>query len=251
MASVLIDIHNPSKRNVRDATGVCFTRSTFLISPSRPRLPDDDHAAVASSSSPKKKHKIDVEIRWQAAVDAMNEDKNEKEDVDDNVFGTSPVKPEDNPRGKPISRPKARKGRKNKVRSEKEDDDTDMITDDDARDHLWMPPSIDDSIDIGEEKVFARDKKNSNIFWPAYVEYYKEPKNAKEKPLYGVHFLDETEAEIPRDWFFTSDQDEFATCKVHIACLSVFLPILLEVLELMVYLARNVAEFYQRSAERY
>ena len=218
-ASVLIDVHNPSEKNVRDAASSCFTRSTFLISPPSTSRHPGEGTTSSVLSSPKKKQKTDIESRWQMAVDAMNEDKNENDDADDLVFHTSPTKPE-SAKGKSAGKIKVKarvgakaKGRKGKPRWE--DEDTDMFADDDGEENtLWFPPLVDDSLNIGEEKVFAREKKNQNIYWPALVKYYKEPNSAKEEPLYGVHFLDEVKAEIPRSWFFASHQDEFATCKV-------------------------------------
>jgi hypothetical protein len=172
-------------------------------------------------SSPKKKLKTDIESRWQAAVDAMNEDKNENADADEEVFNT-PTKPVESPRGKTKSKAKGKagmKGRKGKAHSS-EGEDTDMLTDLSSDGHalkaLFIPPPIDESINIGEEKVFAKEKKSASMYWPAYVKYYKESTKAGEVALYGVRYLDETEKEIPRGWFFTSDQDEFATCKVRI-----------------------------------
>jgi len=204
----LVEVQNPSERNIRDAASECFAVSTFLIPPSRLQ---DNEAPVAAS--PKKKQKTDIETRWRSAVDDMNEDKMENDDEDVAVFKTTPSKLE-SVKGK--SKPKARAGKgkkgKNKARSEAED--TDMLSDDDAHDVFWAPPPADESLNIGEEKVFAHEKKNSSLYWPALVLYYKQPKNSKEVPLYGVRFLDEVRAEIPRSWFFTSDQDEFPTCKV-------------------------------------
>lgn len=200
MPSPVVEVQNPSERNVRDAASECFTVSTFMISPSR--LRDDEE--VATTASPKKKQKTDVESRWRSAVITMNEDKSENDNAEDDFLQAAPRKPET-----------PRKGKGVKGRAPPEDQDSDMSTDDDeARDVLWIPPSADESLNIGEEKVFAHEKKNPSLYWPAMVQYYKKPKSAKEKPLYGIRFLDEVRAEIPRAWFFTSDQDEFATCKV-------------------------------------
>jgi hypothetical protein len=168
---------------------------------------DDD---LPVTTSPKKKQKTDIESRWRMAVDAMNEDKNENDDADDDIFNTSPSKSERVKRKmKAQSKGKAGSGKAGKNKGRSDDEDTDMFADD-----LWVPPPVDESLNIGEEKVFAREKKNPNTYWPALIQYYKEPKNSKEVPLYGVRFLDEVKMEIPRGWFFTSDQDEFATCKV-------------------------------------
>jgi hypothetical protein len=179
--------------------------STFLISSSH--LQDNE---VLVTASPKKKQKTDIETRWRSAVDDMNEDKNENDDEDVAVFKTTPSKLE-SVKGKSKPKAKAGKGKKGKNKARSEDEDTDMLSDDDV---FWVPPPADESLNIGEEKVFAREKKNPSLYWPALILYYKQPKNSKEVPLYGVRFLDEVRAEIPRSWFFTSDQDEFATCKV-------------------------------------
>lgn len=146
-------------------------------------------------------------------MDDMNEDKMENDDEDIAVFKATPSKSESVKRK---SKPKAKAGtsKKGKNKARSEDEDADMLGDDDLHDIFWVPPPADESLNIGEEKVFAHEKKSSTLYWPALVLYYKQPKNSKEVPLYGVRFLDEVRAEIPRSWFFTSDQDEFATCKV-------------------------------------
>jgi hypothetical protein len=215
--------------------------SNFLVSPSND---------VPVTASPQKKQKTDIVSRWDAAVDLMNEDKNENDDADVVFFSNSPTNPE-KPKGKPKATPKTKvgKSKRGKGKARSDDEDIDMFTDDhDTHDDLWVPPTVDESLNMGEEKVFAREKKNSSLYWPAFVKYYKAPRNAKEKPLYGVRFLDETAGEIPRSWFFTSDQDEFATCKVFFPfppysypegrCRGFY------------YIAGNMEEFHHRSGER-
>jgi hypothetical protein len=205
--SLTVDVPDPSERNVRDADKSCFTASTFLIS-SRNELP--------VTASPTKKQKTDIVSRWHNAVNQMKEDQAENKDA--NVFEDSPTKAEI-PGAKLKARPRAKeakgKGPGGKGKTWSDDEDIDLPTDDDnAHDDFWVPPPVDESLNIGEEKVFAREKKNSSVYWPAFVQHYRQPKNPKEEPLYGVKFLDEVQTEIPRSWFFTSDQDEFATCKV-------------------------------------
>ena len=203
--SLTVDVPDPSERNIRDADNSCFTASTFLIS-SRNESP--------VTASPTKKQKTDIVSQWHNAVNQMNEDQAENRDA--NVFEDSPTKVE-TPSGKLKARPRAKgaKGKGGKGKTWSDDEDIDLpIDNDNARDDFWVPPPVDESLNIGEEKVFAREKKTSSLYWPAFVQYYKQPKNAKEEPLYGVKFLDEVKTEIPRSWFFTSDQDEFATCKV-------------------------------------
>lgn len=80
---------------------------------------------------------------------------------------------------------------------------------------VWIPAPPDDSIKIPGEIVFARDGPTAISYWPALVERYVPPKTSKQKQgKYAVVFLDMTRKAIPRSWFYTTDEDEFATCKV-------------------------------------
>lgn len=145
------------------------------------------------------------------------------------------------------------RGRGRPDTSEDEDEDGDMImvkrpslSPSPSRER-WSPPPPDPSLAIPGEKVFARendrrarghskvkakptvtktprsitktkpkpDEPDLNAtYWPATLKYYKKPQTSSEEPKYGVLFLDGEEMEITRGMFFTTDQDEFAICKV-------------------------------------
>ena len=77
----------------------------------------------------------------------------------------------------------------------------------------WSPPPQDPTLMIPGELVFAREPKGT-YYWPAKLQQYVPPTNPKGKPKYRVRFLDESEYDITRETFFTSDEDGFAFCKV-------------------------------------
>lgn len=189
-----VTVHNPSVQNVKDASDVTFTPSTFMLP-----APGSDDAGI--DASPRKKRKVDMESRWQDAVIRMNKYRSgDEEEDDESLSGTSPT------------RKRSPMVQKVKHRPSSPDislDDMDIEVADD-----WSPPEADPSLEIPNELVFARDKPTGVSFWPAKIEYYKAPTKPKEKPRYGVLFLDGARRAIPRSWFFTSDDDEFGQCKV-------------------------------------
>lgn len=84
-------------------------------------------------------------------------------------------------------------------------------------DEDWSPPGPDPLLEIPGEHVLAREKRSKTIYWPARVLSYVPPTRSSEQPKYRMQYLDNSEFVITRDMFFTSEEDEFATCKV---CLS-------------------------------
>lgn len=61
--------------------------------------------------------------------------------------------------------------------------------------------------------VYARDRRNRTAYWPARVMEYV-PGKRKRRGRWRVQFVDNTEELIPRDWFFTMDQDQFGLCQL-------------------------------------
>src|ERR1700722_5170999 len=77
----------------------------------------------------------------------------------------------------------------------------------------WTPPPPDPTLDVPGELVLAREPKGTH-YWPAMLEEYIPPLKPTQKAKYKVRFLDESTYAVPRDTFFTSDEEGFATCKV-------------------------------------
>jgi len=99
----------------------------------------------------------------------------------------------------------------------------------------FIPPPPDPMLQIPGDRLLAREKNGSSIYWPALLEEYIPPQRPKQKAKYRVRFLDNTKSVIPRDWFYTSEEPEFSTCKACI-CLS------LTALKLMYLHCRSFAD---------
>ncbi|KAG5649415.1 hypothetical protein H0H81_004008 [Sphagnurus paluster] len=82
----------------------------------------------------------------------------------------------------------------------------------DAEEEVWKPSVLDpDGFEPGDT-VFARAKPSPSIFWPARIEVYLPPKKPRQKGKYRVEYLDTTKDDIPRDWFYTPEENQFFTC---------------------------------------
>lgn len=80
---------------------------------------------------------------------------------------------------------------------------------------FWEPPTPDGALDIPGELVLGRDKASkTSLYWPAKIKNYVPPMKRTEQGKYTVIWLDSSEQDIPRDWFYTTDEDGFALCKV-------------------------------------
>ena len=80
---------------------------------------------------------------------------------------------------------------------------------------FWEPPPADASLDIPGELVLGREKASkTSAYWPAKIKDYVPPTKRTEQGKYTVIWLDASEQNIPRDWFYTTDEDGFAFCTV-------------------------------------
>lgn len=74
---------------------------------------------------------------------------------------------------------------------------------------------VDDELDLPGELVLGRDGPSKDIdYWPAKLINYIPPTKPNQAGKYAVTWLDGTTGQIPRSWFYTMSEDEFATCKV-------------------------------------
>ncbi|KAF8643781.1 hypothetical protein AX16_008800 [Volvariella volvacea WC 439] len=162
----------------------------------------------SSPPSPRKKPKLekdDLEGRWKAAVGMMIEAKEaDSDDLPDAQSAFAFILPSSQSTGNASSQNISQRG----------DDDMSL---DDPRvdsdlDSLELT-DLDDSLTIPGELVLARESKTSP-FWPAKILSCIRPQKRGEKPKYKIVYLDGTEGIIPRDWFYSSDASEFATCKL-------------------------------------
>lgn len=103
----------------------------------------------------------------------------------------------------------------------------DAMTQSNLSDHFDIPSFSDDSdleldsIGVGE-LCLAKAKATETVYWPARVLQVKKSTGkgkGREKKMFRVMFLDKKEKDIPRDWFYTSSQEEFCTCSVSLRLL--------------------------------
>lgn len=79
----------------------------------------------------------------------------------------------------------------------------------------WEPPPPDVGLEIPGELVLGRDRASKmTSYWPAKIKDYVPPRKRTEQGKYTVIWLDTSEQNIPRDWFYTTDEDGFALCTV-------------------------------------
>ncbi|KAF7363953.1 hypothetical protein MSAN_01053600 [Mycena sanguinolenta] len=76
----------------------------------------------------------------------------------------------------------------------------------------WSPPPPDTTLDIPGEKILARESKSSKYYWPALILGYIAPSRPSERGLYEIKWVDERTAQIPRELFYSVEEDGFGTC---------------------------------------
>ncbi|KAF9075199.1 hypothetical protein BDP27DRAFT_1315668 [Rhodocollybia butyracea] len=214
-----IRIQNPSVHNILSLTD----------SLGRPRFnTSSSDTSTSFSNSPKKKLKRSlptIEANWQDAVCEILRAKEEEEDdglppIEFALSAASRFASASAAQSTATS-PKRSKG-KGKAKSQiqaKSYSDEEVIEVDELESD-WDAPEPDELLDIPGELVLARDKADRNVaHWPAKVLAYLPPPKPKGKsrhkePKYRVLFLDDTQKEVAREWFYASHEPEFGTCQV-------------------------------------
>ncbi|KAJ7777723.1 hypothetical protein B0H14DRAFT_3508055 [Mycena olivaceomarginata] len=77
---------------------------------------------------------------------------------------------------------------------------------------LWTPPDADPTLEIPGEKILAREKNTSKVYWPAQIKEYIRPKGPSKPPLYEIEWMDTLRVKITRNLFYTFEKDGFRTC---------------------------------------
>ena len=205
-----MEIKTPSAENVLSKLDVIgrsrFTKPTFVSSSSI--------SSNKSMASPRKKLKLDrsdIEKHWGAAVREMIQDGEEQAGSDhlpdigeafNYHFDASPTTSTI-----PVSTNMGKGGSKGKGKRKR--------TYDSDNESFWEPPPADAGLDIPGELVLGRDRASkSSVYWPAKIKDYVPPTKRTEQGKYTVIWLDGSEQNIPRDWFYTTDEDGFALCTV-------------------------------------
>ncbi|KAJ4487862.1 hypothetical protein J3R30DRAFT_3279495 [Lentinula aciculospora] len=221
-SSTVVRIRNPSVYNIRSLTD----------SLGRPRFKSySSHKNTSVFVSPKKKQKrvhiSPVDANWQAAVREILRD---KEDEDEGLppiefalsaasrYASASASQSTVTSPKRSAKIAGRQKRKGPC-SDDNDEEIDLnATEDIVSD--WDSPEPDEMLDIPGELVLARDRADRKIsHWPAKVlAYVPSPKpkgkSRRKDPKYRILFLDDTEQEVPRDWFYASHDPEFGTCEM-------------------------------------
>lgn len=178
--------------------------------------------------SPRKKQKrdrSDLEERWSVAVADMVLKKAEEEEGSDELpevgtleFKYIPPSPTKSAKGTPKGNQRGKAPRKSESVLERKPDLMDFEPGATYVDR-WSPPLADDTLTIPGELILAREGRRQTTYWPARILRYIPPKKRSQEPKYLVEYLDDTQMAIPRDVFYTTDEDQFATCLVRLPCL--------------------------------
>ncbi|KAJ3977074.1 hypothetical protein EV361DRAFT_148361 [Lentinula raphanica] len=220
-STTIICINNPSVNNIRSLAD-SFGRPRF-DSPSASRRITSVH------ESPKKKQKHDLSTAnadWQAAVCEILRD---KEDEDDGLppieFALSAASRFASASASQSTVPSPKKIAKmpGKPKTKSFSDDNGEFGESGAlvgNDSDWDPSEADDMLDIPGELVLARDRPDKKVaHWPAKLLAYIPPAKAhgkarRKEPRYRILFLDDTQQDVPRSWFYACYEREFGTCEM-------------------------------------
>ncbi|KAJ3875103.1 hypothetical protein F5051DRAFT_71081 [Lentinula edodes] len=217
-SAATIRVQNPCNHNILSLTD----------SLGRPRFgsPSSYRGTTSVFASPKKKQKRDlstVDDSWQAAVFEILRD---KEDEDDGLppieFALSAASRYASVSASQSTVTAPKRDTKTTWKQKKRGNDIEVIDLDTQGDveSDWDPPEPDEMLDIPGELVLARDRADRRIaHWPAKLLAYIPPSKPKKKtrqkePKYRVLWLDDTEQEVPRDWFYACHEPEFGTCEM-------------------------------------
>lgn len=191
----------------------------------------------------------DMKKEWQAAVDEMKSDmkpstlmidKSHVLDLTSSDDEDLPLYVKPNPSSsKTLSIPPTtpnsqsvatsngthKRGKKRK-RVNKDSDPEDSLTDVSVsllfREQVGDGGEVDISLVIPGELVLGRSKNQPTVYWPARIDAYLKPSKSGLSGKYSVTFLDGTREDIPRDWFYSMVDPQFALCKVSFLCLLFF-----------------------------
>ncbi|CDO73653.1 hypothetical protein BN946_scf185014.g123 [Trametes cinnabarina] len=215
-----LDIPSPSPLNVRS-----------LQHNGRIRFSETDYRSAprqSVQSSPRKRRKLDVDTAWEEARDLMlaaaaseNPGNGSSRAGARTASGKHIVKPfpsleSDTQKGKSKINGKGKWGKgkgKGTGLSSDLDEKGDPSNFQVARKRAWRAPSANPLLEIPGELVLARDSKRQD-HWPAKVLEYIKPQHSRQRPKYKVLFFDGTIMAIDPNMFWTTTDDEFATCRL-------------------------------------
>ncbi|TFK72767.1 hypothetical protein BDN72DRAFT_876324 [Pluteus cervinus] len=216
IASVtVVEVENSTQHNVLplndDDHKIRFSKPTYV------EAPPSDGSDV--DRSPRKRQKLfdrtELESRWKAGFAILLEDMAIVDGQSDELpevqlafssIPSSSLKPGAVSSQPSTSIPKKKDGKR--THSASEDGYSSPI-----ETHLNQHHAVDDTLTIPGELILAREAAGPALYWPAKIlDCVPAKKSAQLK--YHIMYLDNTKAEIARDWFYSSDEPGFATCKV-------------------------------------
>ncbi|KAJ3502595.1 hypothetical protein NLJ89_g8812 [Agrocybe chaxingu] len=211
-----VELRRPCERNILsklDSLSRWRFRIPAFVSPSSLQN------SIASLRKKPKLDRGDIERKWNIAVNEMKmaceEDEGSDYFPDVGEFLSGPLA---SSHTTVALSPRATSGaiKKGKRKRDSVSDceiDDDMVAPEDN--DLWEPPPPEFGLEIPGELVLARDQPAATVdYWPAMIMAYVPPTARKQQGKYHVTWLDTTTGDIPRAWFYTTEQDEFATCKL-------------------------------------
>ncbi|CAA7270956.1 unnamed protein product [Cyclocybe aegerita] len=210
-----VELRRPCQQNILsklDSLSRWRFRTPAFVSPSS--LQD----GIASLKKKPKLDRGDIERKWNVAVNEMkmacDEDEGSDYFPDVGEFLSGPLASSHTTVAlspQPTFNAVMKGKRKRDSVSDRDVDDDMVIREDD----LWEPPPPEFGLEIPGELVLARDQPAATVdYWPAMITAYVPPTTRKQQGKYHVTWLDTTTGDIPRAWFYTTEQDEFATCKL-------------------------------------
>ncbi|KAJ6501994.1 hypothetical protein C8R45DRAFT_861671 [Mycena sanguinolenta] len=189
-SEAVVEVETPHGENV-----VPFANASDKIRYTKPEYSISFPKHIPSPSKRRKVDKTDLEAKWIAAVsEAVH---NYAQDVMPDVAFLRSV--DSIPKHTPVA-------------------DSALSVSDDALSELsksdrgWSPPPPDTSLDIPGEKVLARESKTSKYYWPALILDYIAPSRPSDRGLYEIKWVDERTAKVPRELFYSVEEDGFGMC---------------------------------------
>ncbi|GLB34595.1 hypothetical protein LshimejAT787_0201600 [Lyophyllum shimeji] len=226
-----VEIHRPCESNV-----VPWDSPQHRISVDEPMFVNLGSCDGNIFDSPTKKRKVDKDDRkkrWREALEELARDKEEEGDsdampevgtLDFQLFVSASPKnsTKEAMRQTGVETVKGKgKGKRKRRDSDSESDADDFRMAEDeraagrkAQQEEWSPPEPDILLQIPGEGVLAAWSAACTKYWPAQILKYIPPKNSRQQPKYKVEYVGDTTKEIPRNWFYTVGDSEFATCEL-------------------------------------
>ncbi|KAI0807816.1 hypothetical protein C8Q74DRAFT_1187467 [Fomes fomentarius] len=193
-----LSIPNPSPSNVRS-----------MMLDGHIRFNDGNYRTSRGDSvhsSPQKKPKLDLDAAWREARGLMVK---ADEDGDEALLATTSQYAD----ASSATQDKYKRNGKGKGKAIGSDFDEWNLNW--ARpERRWRAPSANPLLEIPGELVLAKEGKTRTQYWPAKLLSYVKPTKPTQKPKYEVRYFDGTVKEIEPDWFWTTTDDEFATCNL-------------------------------------